>query len=84
MNTNRNPRGSRGIPTTGTNAPPTANQAQLGGHNPNQQNVNLPLRSNTFVLNKQSPNYVGTFMIWLASTDLFTTTTRTIGARIGW
>ena len=37
MNANRNPRGSHAAPTTGTNTPPTANEAPLGARNPNQQ-----------------------------------------------
>ena len=43
MNMNWNPRGSRGVPTTGTNAPPTANQAQPSGCNLHQQHQ-LPTR----------------------------------------
>ena len=37
MNTNWNPQGGRGVPTTGMTTPPAINQAQPGGRPPNQQ-----------------------------------------------
>ena len=76
MNTNRNPQGSHGTPTTGMNAPPTANLALPGGHNPNQQHQppmwihHIPFEGAISELCGHIYDLVG-----IHSTDLFTTTT---------
>ena len=76
MNMNQNPRGSHGTPTTGMNAPPTANQVQPGGHNPNQQRQ-PPTQIQCIRFEGAISDLYGHIydLVGIHSTDLFTTTT---------
>ena len=84
MNMNRNPQGGHGTPTTGTNAPPTASQAQPGGRSLNQQR-----QPPTWI---QRIHFEGAIselhghiydLVGIRSADLFTTTTQAIATYMG-
>ena len=76
MSANQNPRGGHAPPTTGTNPPPTANQAPLGARTPSQP-CHPPNQIQRIHLEGAISEVCGHIhdLVGICCADLFTTTT---------